>query len=238
MSATSKPYGWQAVPRNPATILQGKPKLADPKPYSPAELPYPDTPLVQQALARVSGELRPETLNHSFRVYYYGMAIVSAQFPHWLADGWLDAETWLLTCLFHDIGTTHANLRRTHMSFDFWGGVEALHALKGFGANVSQAESVAEAVIRHQDPGETGMISCVGLLVQLATMFDNMGDFKELVHPDTIKNVVEKYPRNGWSGCFGKTIREEIALKPWAHSTAIDNFAEMVEGNELMKPYE
>jgi len=64
-----------------------------------------------------------------------------------------------------------------------------------------------------------------------------MGHHKELVHPDTIKAVVDKYPREGWSGCFSKTIREEIELKPWAHSTAIEGFADMVEGNEVMRPY-
>ncbi|KAL1635101.1 hypothetical protein SLS56_001853 [Neofusicoccum ribis] len=238
MSATSKPYGWHAVPRNPATALQGKTKLATPKPFSTTDIKYPDTKLVRQSLARVEKELAPETLNHSLRVYYFGMAIVRTQFPAWLSDGWLDEETWLLVCLFHDIGTTHHALRSTHMSFDFWGGIEALQTLQSFGADKSQAESVAECIIRHQDPGETGSISCVGLLVQLATLLDNAGKFKDLVHPETIKNVVEKYPRNGWSGCFAKTIREEIGLKPWAHSTAIDGFAEMVEDNELMKEYD
>ena len=238
MSATSKPYGWHAVPRNPKTLLQGKSKLSDPPVYTIADLPYPDTDLVQQSLAKVSSELRRETLNHSLRVYYYGMAMLTSQFPHWLADGWLSPETWLLTCLFHDIGTTHANLRGTHMSFDFWGGIEAVRALQGFGAEKSQAESVGEAIIRHQDPGETGMISCVGMLVQMATQFDNMGDYAGLVNEGTIGNVVKKYPREGWSGCFAGTVREEIALKPWAHSTAIERFAEMVEGNELMREYD
>ncbi|GME63170.1 Cyanamide hydratase [Neofusicoccum parvum] len=238
MSATSKPYGWHAVPRNPATALQGKTKLATPNPFSTTDIKYPDTKLVRQSLARVEKELAPETLNHSLRVYYFGMAIVRTQFPAWLSDGWLDEETWLLVCLFHDIGTTHHALRSTHMSFDFWGGIEALQTLQSFGADKSQAESVAECIIRHQDPGETGSISCVGLLVQLATLLDNAGKFKDLVHPETIKNVVEKYPRNGWSGCFAKTIREEIGHKPWAHSTAIDGFAEMVEDNELMKEYD
>lgn len=238
MPATDKPYGWNAVPRNPAIVLKGNTKLADPTPFSISDITYPDTELVRQSLARVQKELRPETLNHSFRVYYYGMSIIQTQFPHWLSDGWINAETWLLVCLFHDIGTTHDNLRSTHMSFDFWGGIEALQALQSFGADKSQAESVAEAIIRHQDPGETGTISCVGLLVQLATEFDNMGHYRELVHPETIKKVVEKYPRNGWSGCFSKTIKEEIALKPWAHSTAIDGFADMVENNEVMKEYD
>ncbi|OJD35158.1 cyanamide hydratase [Diplodia corticola] len=236
MSATDKPYGWRAVPRNPSVALQGNLKPAIP--FSIADIEYPDTELVRQSLARVQKELPTETLNHCFRVYYYGMSITQTHFPHFLSDGWVNAETWLLVCLFHDIGTTQENLRTTHMSFDFWGGIEALQTLLRFGADKSQAESVAEAIIRHQDPGETGTLSCVALLVQISTLFDNAGHHKELVHPDTIKDVVKKYPRNGWSGCFAETIRQEIDLKPWAHSTAIDRFAEMVENNALMKEYE
>lgn len=38
-------------------------------------------------------------------------------------------------------------------------------------APIEQAESVAEAVMRHQDIGETGKITTVGLLIQLATIF-------------------------------------------------------------------
>ncbi|KAL1957348.1 hypothetical protein VTO42DRAFT_6137 [Malbranchea cinnamomea] len=234
----NKPFGWHAVPRDFKAALQGKSKLHDPKPYKPSDLPYPDTPLVRSSLDCVQKQLRPETLNHSLRVYYYGMAILTDQFPHWLSDDWINPETWLLTCLWHDIGTTHENLRKTHMSFDFWGGIEALNVLRSFGAENSQAEAVAEAIIRHQDPGQTGTISCMGLLVQMATLFDNLGHLADLIHPETIKNVVAKYPRNGWSGCFANTIREEIGLKPWCHSTAIENFAELVENNELMKPYD
>ena len=80
-------------------------------------------------------------------------------------------ETWALTCLFHDIGTTPANRSATHLSFEFQGGFIALSKLQEFGAPKVQAESVAEAIIRHQDPGETGMVSRMVQLVQIATEF-------------------------------------------------------------------
>ena len=87
----------------------------------------------------------------------------------------VSAETYLLTCLLHDIGTTNKNLTATLMSFEFYGGYLALNLLKDtLHAPVSQAESVAEAVIRHQDLGESGKISSVGLLIQLATVFGEL----------------------------------------------------------------
>ena len=59
-----------------------------------------------------------------------------------------------------------------------------------------------------------------------------------LVDRGVIEQAVKRYPRMGWSGCFAGTIREEIRVKPWCHSTAIEGFAEAVEGNRLMAPYE
>lgn len=80
-------------------------------------------------------------------------------------------ETYLLTCLLHDIGTTDKNLTATLLSFEYYGGYLALDLLRKYAAPVEQAESVAEAIIRHQDLGESGKISSVGLLIQLATVF-------------------------------------------------------------------
>lgn len=81
-------------------------------------------------------------------------------------------ETYLLTCLLHDIGTTDKNISATLMSFEFYGGQLVLDLLvKELHAPIEQAESVAEAVIRHQDLGESGKITSLGLLIQLATIF-------------------------------------------------------------------
>ena len=140
--------------------------------------------------------------------------------------------------MLHDIGTTPRNLHSTHLSFEFQGGMIAHSLLLSLLAPTAQAEAICEAIIRHQDLGETGTITTLGALVQLATVFDNVGMHPELVDQVTIQNVVKAWPRNGWTGCFAATIREEIEAKPWCHTTHIDGFAEKVEGNTLMKPFD
>lgn len=60
------------------------------------------------------------------------------------------------------------------MSFDIYGGWIALDFLKQKGAPAPQAESVAEATIRHQHPSQIGGIHAVGLLIQLATQFGKL----------------------------------------------------------------
>lgn len=160
--------------------------------------------------------------------------MVKAHFPSFAPF----TETFFLTCLLHDIGTTPTNLIATRLSFEWYGAFLSLDLLKSYSAPTSQAESVCEAITRHQDLGSTGNITSLGQLIQLATIFDNMGLNPELVHRDTIEAVVELYPRKGWSGCFASTIRKEVGNKPWCHTTVIENFAEGVEGNELMASYE
>lgn len=126
------------------------------------------------------------------------------------------------------------------MSFEFYGGIIILDLLKSLNAPIEQAENVAETVMRHQDLGETGTLTRLGGLIQLATIFDNVGLYEQLVSKGTIENVVREFPRLEWSKCFAKTIRRENSLKPWAHTTHLgeEKFPSDVEGNELMRPYD
>jgi cyanamide hydratase len=147
-------------------------------------------------------------------------------------------ETYLLTSLLHDIGTTEDNLHATHLSFEFYGGYLALNQLQKYGAPKEQAESVTEAIIRHQDIGNVGTITTVGQLIQLSTLFDNVGGNPTLISRETIESVVAAYPRGHWSSCFAIKIEEELRLKPWAHTSAIANFAADVQNNKLMAPFD
>lgn len=120
-----------------------------------------------------------------------------------------------------------------------------------------QAESIAEAIMRHQDLRETGKITVLGQLLQLATILgipriyttfndsmlnglDNTGDHESLIHPSTIEDITKHFPRVKWSSCFAGTIQREISLKPWAHSTVLgeEEFPKKILGNTLMAPYE
>jgi cyanamide hydratase len=83
-------------------------------------------------------------------------------------------ETYYLTCLLHDIGTTAENIHGTHMSFEYYGAFKALNFLRDNGAPADQAEAISEAIIRHADLGETGTLSSLGMLIQLSTVFGKL----------------------------------------------------------------
>lgn len=181
-----------------------------------------------------------------------GYCILKHQFPEHFDS--LSLSTWALTALLHDIGTAQRNLTSTLLSFEFWGGFHALNLLSSTSSPLlesgdataaaprPQAEAVAEAIIRHQDLGTEGTISLLGQVVQLATVYDNMGLRPGLVHARTRDDVVGRWPGLGWSTCFEGIIREEMALKPWAHTSHLgEAFPKGVKENGetgLMSEYE
>lgn len=157
--------------------------LSSVKPSSAAPfLPVSETPVPATALARrinkyAQSHLPVPTYNHSLRVYHYGLAMKRHLFPSWTFTD----ETYFLACLLHDIGTTEENLISTKLSFEFFGGLIALNVLQqttdsyhDATAPKDQAESVAEAIIRHQDLCTKGKITAMGQLLQLATIFGKL----------------------------------------------------------------
>jgi cyanamide hydratase len=269
-AAQVEEYGWTATPCDASQLKLYVP----PAPQLVDDLPCPDTAVAKASMEYAKAELPPHTFNHSMRVYYYGMygpplcdyyppfllikllglAVARQYFPHWKFSD----ETWLLTCLFHDVGTCPKYTQDVFMSFDIHGGLVALDVLRQKGAPAPQAESVAEAVIRHQDTKRSGSIHAVGLLIQVITLFgklriltleklfiakstssDNVGAYKDFVHPYTVEDVNRHYPRREWSKCFSGKLREEIGLKPWCHTTtAGESFPHDIEHNALMEPYD
>ncbi|KAK4540564.1 hypothetical protein LTR36_009094 [Oleoguttula mirabilis] len=234
MSKTIQEHGWTAVPRSLEKLVASRKDKKPSAPVSVEDIAIPDSPLVQDIVKYAKENLSSETFNHSMRVYYYGQAITTQHFPEWRYS----PETYLLTALLHDIGTTTKNQSSTRLSFEFQGGYISLDLLKSLKAELEQAEAVCETIIRHQDLGDTGNVTTLTAVTHFATVLDNAGLNAELVHEDTIKSVVAKYPRNGWTGCFAAVVRKECKLKPWANTSRIEGFAEMVEANKLMQPYD
>jgi cyanamide hydratase len=130
------------------------------------------------------------------------------------------------------------------MSFDIYGGIKAMEVLKVLGGSTDQAEAVAEAIIRHEDMGIDGNITFLGQLIQLATLYDNVGaydgidDFGSWVDDTTRNSINTAFPRHGWCSSFACTVRKEESNKPWCHTTHIPQFDKQMEANTLMKPWE
>ncbi|KAF3035230.1 hypothetical protein E8E12_004868 [Didymella heteroderae] len=232
-SAELASHGWAAVPRSHSKALEEINK----KKYAQLDLDRvktPDNEVARKVFDYAKTKLPERTFNHSMRVWNYGNAIVQTHFPHLTPL----LETYFLTCLFHDIGTIPEHMEGTHLSFEYWGAMKARTFLTDHGAPGDQADAVCEAIIRHAELGEVGMITSLGLLIQLTTSFDNAGANPHLIATETIEKIVAKYPRKGWSSCFAACMTKEMELKPWCRTTAQEGFVESIAGNELMEPYD
>lgn len=101
------------------------------------------------------------------------------------------AETYLLACLLHDIGTVPKNLTSTRMSFELWGAIKALEILPEFDASHDQAEIVAEVVNRHQDLGETGSAPAILGLIYFATIFGELFESQDVTITKLRKTMLD-----------------------------------------------
>ena len=230
------------------------PATSSPQPLTPAQLPIPSTPLANRINSYAKAKLPTQTYTHSLRVYTYGRAIAHECFPDWnIQDNSKLDETWFITAILHDIGTTPEHISSTKLSYEFWAGYHALEILQDVSATAphggdevggvasrEQAESIAEAIIRHQDVQDKGRISLLTRLIHMGTLLDNVGAGAEMVHHDTIRAVNETYDRKGWSGCFKDTVVQEKSIKPWAMVSRIEGFEDAIEanGSGLMNEWE
>ncbi|KAJ9102332.1 hypothetical protein QFC21_002732 [Naganishia friedmannii] len=226
----------------PADQSKLQPATTTPQPVAITSLRPPTTPLALRVDEYAKTHLDEDTYRHSLRVYSYGVAIATQCFPEWNlgSDGGKLDETWFACAMFHDAGTTHAAMQSTRLSYEFWAGVFALEFLQeggkdgGGGGGVAtgdQAESVAEAIIRHQDVQPVGNVTLLTTLIHLGTLLDNIGAGSQFIHPDTIQGIVDAYPRKGWSGCFKRTVEREKQAKPWAMVSRIEGFEGKIKEN-------
>ncbi|KAI8820424.1 uncharacterized protein EV422DRAFT_496796 [Fimicolochytrium jonesii] len=246
---TIERYGFTAVPRDPDVLFKDHPTASGPHPrqdpFELADFPIPETPLAKAVHEFVQKELDPPTVAHSHRVFFFGLALVRTHFPTWR----LDAETYYLTSLLHDLGLAARFLSSTKLSFEFRGAIVARDAVLQLGGDGDVADAACEAIVRHQDVFvKGGNITTLGQVLQLATILDNVGTLTSLLHPSFISAVTTAYPRKGWGEHFARAIETELALKPWCHSTTFEvpgwregmpsRFAGLVRGNEAMRAYE
>ncbi|KAF7328715.1 Cyanamide hydratase [Mycena venus] len=243
-------YGFTAVPRDPDVLFKEHPTASGNHPqtrsvYCEGFPPPAVRPRRSSARFRKGKELDIQTFNHSNRVYIYGAAIAKSHFPEWNYDN----ETWYLACLLHDIGTANKFLATTKMSFEFKGAIVARDLILQLGGVEDQADSVCEAIVRHQDIFvKGGNITQIGQALQLATILDNVGIRANIIHPKLIETTVAEFPRMGWSEHFARVIEKELDLKPWCHTSTFEipcwthgtpsNFATDVRGNDVMRPFD
>ncbi|ORY56809.1 cyanamide hydratase [Leucosporidium creatinivorum] len=240
MASTTYPRGFTPVERAPDKLKPKHP--TNPPALSVEELlaTIPETAVVKAAREYLEPKLPKNVWNHSQRAYLYGVAIAKVQFPDWTYD----PESFYLACLFHDLGAIPESIKATKLSFEFYGAFLARSWLLPDAEKASQdekdiADSVTETVARHTNFID-GRCSTHVQLIQLGTLFDNIGAQASWVAAETVDQVVAKYPRLEWTCGFHDAMKMEVEAKPWSHTTFF-NEAEVwdqVLENKIAAPIE
>ncbi|CCX30073.1 hypothetical protein FPQ18DRAFT_344280 [Pyronema domesticum] len=234
-----------AVPRNISLLFNCPANEIKPNEINVEDIKIPSTPLADAMTAYVKAALPVPTFNHSMRVYSLCMAILAQHKDKMKYDINFDPEVYYVFSLFHDLGTS---MTETALSFEYAGGIHARekvmeHAKEHGGDHQLLADSVCEAIIRHQDNffgvdgGDGGKLSALTALSHITTLLDNTGDWSHLVHQKTYEGIVAKWPREGWSEHFRCRLAAEGKNKPWCHTTfiGVEEFRENIGKNHLNK---
>lgn len=224
------------VERDVNAYLARHPSLSTRTPTrtSLASLYTPSTPLAASALSFAHSQLDPVMFNHSNRVYYIGQAMKQHLSSPPSADYRVDDEAYYLTSLFHDLGCAPTHLHSTRLSFEFQGALLSHNwILQQSPHLLPLAAEVAEAITRHTNFVQ-GKISTTGQLIQLSTTLDVIGANSQLIDRGTYGEIEAKWPRMAFNEHFAALMEEEMRVKPWSHTTAVQEefgFCAKIRGN-------
>ncbi|BGP20721.1 hypothetical protein JCM10213_001035 [Rhodosporidiobolus nylandii] len=221
------PYGLAPVSRDPSALSPANAASAPLLTSADLLALIPDSEVCRRSADFVKVKLGEQLSMHSMRAFSFGAAIATTQFPEWEYS----PEALYLACLFHDLGATEAEMKSTKTSFEFHSAVLVCEYLTTLvlanGKKVERdlVDSVCEAIWRHTD-FISSQITVTGQLLQLGTLYDNLHDHADWIHPHTAAEVVRLFPRTDWAGCFHDTMKKEVELKPWSHTTAFGYIGE------------
>ena len=199
----------------------------------------PSTPLTQAATKLAEVELPPSIFSHCLRSYYFAAIIATDIFPDL---GW-DPETFYLAALLHDVKCTSRAFRESHLSFELHGGMAARTFLVDVaGAPPHLGDTVMESICRHKDvdAGSYGF-SPEGQMLRFGAQLDALGYYAELIHPDSVAEVVKAYPRLGFNKVFADTLVEEAHVKRFCTSVSLlapNSVLTLIRRNPVMKEFD
>ncbi|KRE25698.1 cyanamide hydratase [Mycobacterium sp. Soil538] len=174
---------------------------------------FPDTPAATAAHTVGVRFYTPALLNHCLRSYAWGATYAAA---HGIA---FDDELLFVSALLHDIGLTGA-FDSHLMPFEDAGGCLAWVFGLAAGWPPDRAARAEEIIVLHMRDDVSPEDDPESHLLQVATSWDVVGhrpdDFPESVRTQ----VVERFPRLGFSDEFVACFEDQAARKPASAAAA------------------
>ena len=174
-----------------------------------SDFPIPDSEFANQA-TRLVRELSPEFLfNHGVRVFMFAEAIGRHNHMKY------DREVVYLASVMHDLGLIPQ--LNGHGSFEVEGAGVARRFLLERGLPEDKADLVHEAIALHAAVGKASKMAPEIALVHFGAGMDVVGFRAEDVSTDTVRHIVDAYPRHGFKKAFSEVLEDEVRRKPFSH---------------------
>ena len=167
---------------------------------------YPDTAVALEA-ASLLGAQAPTVLSaHCYRTYLFGAVLGTRDGLRW------DPEALFVAAMLHDLGLTE--YLGGQGPFEERGAAAAESWLLKQGWPEERAGIVATASRMHLDVGRAGTQRPEVALLHFGAAADVTGMRLEDIHPHTIEEVLEAYPREGFKKFFADKVRREARAYP------------------------
>lgn len=175
-------------------------------------IPVPDTPVALEAASLLANQAPSVLAAHSYRAYLFGGMLGTRDGLSW------DAELLFIAAMLHDLGLT--DFIGGEGPFEQRGAASAESWLREQGWPEDRAAIVAKAIRMHLDVGRADKERPEVALLHFGTAADVTGMRLEDIHPQTVEQVIDTYPRQRFKAFFADKIRTEARTQP--HSATAD----------------
>lgn len=166
------------------------------KPFKHSTFDLPLSNLSNSIFNFVSSNVSQQVLYHSLRLYQFGITLLQDHFPDWE----IERELLFTTCLLHNISIPSTSDGTIKSSQTYRGFIAYDLIFNITNGNRDYAETVAHAIV-NSDAHESGRLSSMSLILQMAETLDSLNTDNILIHQDTYNTINEMYPKAGWKGC-------------------------------------
>ena len=176
-------------------------------------VPVPDTPVALEAASLLANQAPSVLAAHSYRAYLFGGMIGTRDGLSW------DPELLFVAAMLHDLGLT--DFVGGEGPFEQRGAASADSWLRDQGWPGERAAIVAKAIRMHLDVGRADKERPEVALLHFGTAADVTGMRLEDIHRQTVEQVIDAYPRQGFKAFFADAMRTEARAQPHSATAAL-----------------
>ena len=184
-----------------------------PEPLPLDAVTVPDSPVAVEAASVLHDKAPAVLVAHSHRAYLFGALLGIRDGLDW------DPELLFVSAMLHDLGLT--DFLGGDGPFEQRGAAAADSWLQAQGWPEVRASIVATAIRMHLDVGRAGRERPEIALLHFGTAADVTGMRLEDIHPQTVAEVIDGYPRQGFKQFFADKVRSEARAQPRSATAAL-----------------